>query len=146
MGGFTKKIDQKSSRGKVVILLFSLRVFVPLVYPTVNQNTYASLEKVEEVCIGCQRSGDFHESWLERDAWQAYGYEVGQGSCSYFTPSLNRWFPEQMNGKELVLSRCCFNDKTSNTIEGKRNQMMGNGEWIDREDEGAYELVKTFKY
>ena len=51
-----------------------------------------------------------------------------------------------MNGKELVLSRYCFNDKASNTIEGKRNQTMENGEWIDRENEGTYELVKKFKY
>ena len=146
MVDFTNTINWKSSRGKVVILLLSLGVFVPLIGQTVNQNTYSSLEKAEEACIGWQQSGAVHESLSERDAWQTYGYEVGQGSCSYVTPSLSRRFSEQMNGKELVLSRYCFNDKASNTIEGKRNQTMENGEWIDRENEGTYELVKTFKY
>lgn len=51
-----------------------------------------------------------------------------------------------MNGKELVLSRLCVNDKANNKIVGKRNNTMENGEWIKRKNEGTYEIVKTFKY
>ena len=51
-----------------------------------------------------------------------------------------------MNGKELVLSRLCINDKANNTIVGKRNLAMENGEWIERRNEGAYEKDKIFKY
>ncbi len=51
-----------------------------------------------------------------------------------------------MNGKELVLSRICVNDKANNTIVGMRNDAMESGTWVKRKNEGAYEMVTTFMY
>ena len=51
-----------------------------------------------------------------------------------------------MKGKELVLSRVCVNDKASNTIVGRKNKAMENGEWIDRKNEGTYDIVTVFRY
>ena len=51
-----------------------------------------------------------------------------------------------MKGKELVLSRVCVNDKAKNIINGRKNEVRENGEWIDRKNEGTYELVTTFRY
>ena len=144
MSGSTNRIDWKSPRGKAVILLLSLGVFVPIIVQAVNRNTYSSLEKAEAACTWWRQSGDVHESLSQDDAWRTYGYEVGQGSCDYVQPSLTRRYP--MNGKELVLSRLCVNDKANNKIVGKRNNTMENGEWIERKNEGTYEIVKTFKY
>ena len=133
-----------SDRVKVCILLLSLGALVPLIIKVLSQNTYPSLEQAEAACTWWRQSGDVHESLSQDNAWQTYGYEVGQGSCDYVNPSLTRRYP--MNGKELVLSRLCVNDKAKNTIIGKRNEAMENGQWVERKNEGTYEMVRTFKY
>ena len=51
-----------------------------------------------------------------------------------------------MNGKELVLSRVCVNDKANNTIVGRRNDSLENGKWIKWKNEGTYEMVTAFRY
>ena len=144
MGSFIDKIDLKSDRGKFCIFLLSLGALVPLTIKVLSQNTYPSLEQAEAACTWWRQSGDVHESLSPDNARQTYGYEVGQGSCDYVEPSLTRRYP--MNGKELVLSRLCVNDKENNTIVGKRNLAMENGEWIERKNEGTYERTTIFKY
>ena len=71
---------------------------------------------------------------------------MGQGSCDYVNPSLTRRFAKQMNGKELVLSRYCFNDKANNRIEGRKNVVMEDGTWVEGENEGSYMHAETFRY
>ena len=51
-----------------------------------------------------------------------------------------------MNGKELVLSRVCVNDKANNKIVGRRNDALENGKWIKWKNEGTYEMVTSFHY
>ena len=51
-----------------------------------------------------------------------------------------------MNGKELVLSRVCVNDKANNTIVGRRNDAMETGKWVKWKNEGVYEVVTAFRY
>ena len=144
MGGFTNQMNLKSSQGKLFILLLLIGALVPLIVKVSTQDAYPSLEKAEAACTWWRQSGDVHESLSRKNARQTYGYEVGQGSCDYVEPSLTRRYP--MNGKELVLSRLCVNDKANNTIVGKRNLAMENGEWIERENEGTYERTAIFKY
>jgi len=152
MGNLIKKLKLKSSKSKFVILLASLSVFSVIIGKGVNRisqaepTVYSSLKKAEEACIGWQQTGDLHRSLTRENARQTYGYYVGQGSCDFVIPSLGRRFSEQMNGKELVLSRLCVNDKVNNTILGKRNDVMENGDWINRKNEGTYETVTTFRY
>ena len=141
---FKNRIEWKSPAVKAVVLLLSLSSLAALIVKAFNQNTYSSLEKAEAACTWWRQSGDVHESLSQDNAWQTYGYEVGQGSCDYVNPSLTRRYP--MNGKELVLSRLCVNDKARNTIIGKRNEAMENGQWVERKNEGTYEMVRTFKY
>ena len=71
---------------------------------------------------------------------------MGQGSCDFVNPSLARRFSKQMKGKELVLSRVSVTDKANNVIVGRKNEVMENGEWIDRKNEGTYEMATTFRY
>ena len=141
---FKNRIEWKSPAVKAVVLLLSLSSLAALIVKAFNQNTFSSLEKAEAACTWWRQSGDVHESLSRKNARQTYGYEVGQGSCDYVEPSLTRRYP--MNGKELVLSRLCVNDKANNTIVGKRNLAMENGEWIERKNEGAYERTAIFKY
>ena len=48
-----------------------------------------------------------------------------------------------MQGKELVKSRYCINNKATNTIEGRKNAAMEKGL---KGDNGTYTTEKTFKY
>lgn len=152
MGGFTNKMDWSSRKGKTVIVLMSLGVLIPVIGKVVSPRSsakpsvYSSLEKAEAACIGWQQSGDVHESLSQDNAWQTYGRFMGQGSCDFVTPSLGRRYSKQMNGKELVLSRICVNDKANNTIVGRRNDVMEHGGWIDGKNEGTYKMVTTFRY
>ena len=140
------RMNLRISRVKTIVVLLVCTACLPVIAKAVNQQTFASLEDAETACIGWQQSGDVHKSLTEDDAMRTYGYEVGQGSCDYVRPSLTRRFSRQMQGKEIVLSRYCFNDKANNVIEGRRNDAMETGEWIERENEGTYRVVKTFRY
>ncbi len=152
MSIFTNKMNWKSRKGKTVIALLSLGVILPVVDKFFNRISlrtpmvYSSLEKAESACVGWRQSGDMHASLSRDNARQTYGFYVGQGSCDFVTPSLGRRYSKQMNGKELVLSRLCINDKANNIIVGRRNDVMENGSWIDRKNEGTYKKVKLFRY
>ena len=152
MGGLFDKLGWSSTKGKAFIFLVSLGILIPVIGKVVHQTllakpmVYSSLLKAEEACIGWRQSGDVHESLSRDNAYQTYGYFVGQGSCDFVNPSLGRRFSKQMKGKELVLSRLCVNDKANNIIVGRKNEVMENGEWIDRKNEGTYDMVITFRY
>ncbi len=146
MSDLRSKINGAPAKPKVMIVVLLFSACLPIIAKAVGQTKFSSLEEAEAACIGWQQSGDVHDSLSEEDAMRTYGYEVGQGSCDYVTPSLTRRYSKQMQGKELVRSRYCINDKSTNTIEGKRNDAMENGEWIERGNEDSYELVKTFRY
>ena len=152
MGGLFDKLGCSSTKGKAFIFLVSLGILIPVIGKVVHQTllakpmVYSSLLKAEEACIGWRQSGDVHESLSRDNAYQTYGYFVGQGSCDFVNPSLGRRFSEQMKGKELVLSRVCVNDRANNIIVGRKNEVMENGEWIDRKNEGTYDMVTTFRY
>ena len=118
------KLDLQSWKVKVLVALLFLAALVPVVGKTLVDSRYPSLEKAEE-------------------AWDLYGREVGQGSCDYVTPSLTRRFFAQMNGKELVKSRYCLNNKATNTFEGRRNEAMEVGL---NGDNGTYQAEQTFRY
>ena len=146
----TNKMDWKSRKGKAIILLLSLGVILPIVGKVVNRASsgkpkiYSSLEKAEAACTWWRQTGDVHESISWENARHALGLFEGQGSCDYVNPSLTRRYP--MNGKELVLSRVCVNDKANNTIVGRRNDAMESGEWVKWKNEGVYEVVTAFRY
>ena len=152
MGGIFDKSNWSFTKRKTFVLLLSLGVLIPVIVKVVHRTSLAkptvhsSLLKAEEACISWRQSGDVHESLSRDNAYQTYGYFIGQGSCDFVNPSLLRRFSEQMKGKELVLSRVCVNDKASNTIEGRKNETMENGKWIDRKNEGTYDLVTAFRY
>ncbi|AKN60920.1 hypothetical protein WB44_07200 [Synechococcus sp. WH 8020] len=146
----TNKMDWKSRKGKAIILLLSLGVILPIVGKVVNRASsgkpkiYSSLEKAEAACTWWRQTGDVHESISWENARHALGLFEGQGSCDYVNPSLTRRYP--MNGKELVLSRVCVNDKANNTIVGRRNDAMETGKWVKWKNEGVYEVVTAFRY
>ena len=146
----TNKMDWKSRKGKAIILLLSLGVILPIVGKVVNRvssrnpKIYSSLEKAEAACTWWRQTGDVHVSISWENARHALGLFEGQGSCDYVNPSLTRRYP--MNGKELVLSRVCVNDKANNTIVGRRNDAMETGKWVKWKNEGVYEVVTTFRY
>ena len=152
MGGFFNKLDRSSTKVKAFILLLSLGILISVIgkvfYQTLlaKSRVYSSLLKAEEACISWRQSGDVHESLSRDNAYQTYGHFVGQGSCDFVNPSLGRRFSKQMKGKELVLSRVCVNDKANNIIVGRKNEVMENGEWIDRKNEGTYEMSSAFHY
>ena len=152
MGGLFDKLDWSSTKVKAFILLLSLGISIPVIGKVVHRillaksMVYPSLLKAEEACIGWRQSGDVHESLSRDNAYQTYGYFMGQGSCDFVNPSLVRRFSKQMKGKELVLSRVCVNDKANNIIVGRKNEVMENGEWIDRKNEGTYDMATTFRY
>ena len=146
MTDLRSRVNVSSSRVKIIIVFLSFSACLPLIAKAVNQTPFSSLEDAEAACIGWQQSGDVHQSLSDEDAMRTYGYEVGQGSCDFVRPSLTRRYSKQMQGKEIVRSRYCFNDKSSNTIEGRRNDAMENGTLVERENEGTYRLVKTFRY
>ena len=133
----------QGTRLNVLVILVGC---LPVIAKAIDENTYASLEKAEEACIGWRQSGDVHASLSAENAWRTYGFEVGQGSCDYVNPSLTRRFAKQMNGKELVLSCYCFNDKANNRIEGRKNVVMEDGTWVEGENEGSYMHAETFRY
>lgn len=137
------QLDWKSPKSKAFIALVCLGVLIPTISNAVSANTYPSLEKAEEACIAWQQSGNVHQSLTDEEAWSIYGREVGQGSCDFVRPSLTRRFSKQMQGKELVKSRYCINNKATNTIEGRRNAAMEQGL---KESNSAYTTEKTFKY
>ena len=137
------KLDLQSWKVKVLVALLFLAALVPVVGTTLVDSRYPSLEKAEEACIAWQQSGNVHESLTDREAWDLYGREVGQGSCDYVTPSLTRRFFAQMKGKELVKFRYCLNNKATNTIEGRRNEAMEVGL---NGDNGTYQAEQTFRY
>ena len=147
---FTNKMDWKSRKGKAVIVLLSLSVIIPVIGKVVNRyssakpKVYSSLEKAEAACTWWRQTGDVHESISWENARHALGLYEGQGSCDYVNPSLTRRYP--MNGKELVLSRVCVNDKANNKIVGRRNDALENGKWIKWKNEGTYEIVTSFHY
>ena len=146
----TNKMDWKSRKGKAIILLLSLGVILPIVGKVVNRASsgkpkiYSSLEKAEAACTWWRQTGDVNESISWENARHALGLFEGQGSCDYVNPSLTRRYP--MNGKELVLSRVCVNDKANNTIVGRRNDAMETGKWVKWKNEGVYEVVTAFRY
>ncbi len=146
----TNKMELNSRKGKVVILLLSLGVILPIFGKVINRvspgkaKIYTSLEKAEAACTWWRQTGDVHESISWENARHALGLYEGQGSCDYVNPSLTRRYP--MNGKELVLSRVCVNDKANNTIVERRNDALENGKWIKWKNEGSYEMVTTFRY
>ncbi|WP_413429797.1 hypothetical protein [Synechococcus sp. Cu2B8-bc1011] len=146
----TNKMDWKSRKGKAIILLLSLGVILPIVGKVVDRASsgkpkiYSSLEKAEAACTWWRQTGDVHESISWENARHALGLFEGQGSCDYVNPSLTRRYP--MNGKELVLSRVCVNDKANNTIVGRRNDAMETGKWVKWKNEGVYEVVTAFRY
>ena len=150
MSFFTNKMDWKSKKGKTIIVLLSLSVIIPVIGKVVNRysststKVYSSLEKAEAACTWWRQTGDVHESISRENAWKTLGRFEGQGSCDYVNPSLTRRYP--MNGKELVLSRVCINDKANNTIVGRRNDALENGDWIKLKNEGTYEMVTSFHY
>ena len=150
MSFFTNKMDWKSKKGKTIIVLLSLSVIIPVIGKVVNRysststKVYSSLEKAEAACTWWRQTGDVHESISRENAWKTLGRFEGQGSCDYVNPSLTRRYP--LNGKELVLSRVCVNDKVNNTIIGRRNDALENGDWIKLKNEGTYEMVTTFHY
>ena len=150
MSFFTNKMDWKSKKGKTIIVLLSLSVIIPVIGKVVNRysststKVYSSLEKAEAACTWWRQTGDVHESISRKNAWKTLGRFEGQGSCDYVNPSLTRRYP--MNGKELVLSRVCVNDKANNTIVGRRNDALENGDWIKLKNEGTYEMVTSFHY
>ena len=150
MSFFTNKMDWKSKKGKTIIVLLSLSVIIPVIGNVLNRyssnkpKVYPSLEKAEAACTWWRQTGDVHESISRENAWKTLGRFVGQGSCDYVNPSLTRRYP--MNGKELVLSRLCLNDKANNTIAGRRNDVLENGDWIKYKNEGTYKVVTTFRY
>ena len=152
MSGLFDRLNWSSTKGKAFIFLLSVGVFIPVIGKVVHQTwlaksmVYSSLLKAEEACIAWRQSGDVHESLSRDNAYQTYGYFMGQGSCDFVNPSLVRRFSKQMKGKELVLSRVCVNDKANNTIVGRKNEVMENGDWIDRKNEGTYDMVATFRY
>ena len=152
MGGLFDKLDWSSTKVKAFILLLSLGISIPVIGKVVHRillaksMVYPSLLKAEEACIGWRQSGDVHESLSRDNAYQTYGYFMGQGSCDFVNPSLGRRFSKQMKGKGLVLSRVCVNDKANNIIVGRKNKVMENGEWIDRKNEGTYDMAATFRY
>ena len=147
---FTNKMDWKSKKGKAVIVLLSLSVIIPVIGKVINRYSsakpkfYPSLEKAEAACTWWRQTGDVHESISWENAWNTLGRFEGQGSCDYVNPSLTRRYP--LNGKELVLSRVCVNDKANNTIVGRRNEALENGDWIKLKNEGTYEMVTSFHY
>lgn len=150
MGIFTNKMDWKSRKGKTVIYLLSLSVIVPIIgkvvhrYSSAKPTSYSSLEKAEAACTWWRQTGSVHESISRDNARHALGLFEGQGSCDFVNPSLTRRYP--MNGKKLVLSRVCVNDKANNTIIGRRNEALESGQWIKWKNEGTYEMVTTFRY
>ncbi len=150
MGIFTNKMDWKSRKGKTVIFLLSLSVIVPIIgkvvhrYSSSKPTVYSSLEKAEAACTWWRQTGSVHESISRDNARHALGLFEGQGSCDFVNPSLTRRYP--MNGKNLVLSRVCVNDKANNTIIGRRNEALESGKWIKWKNEGTYEMVTTFRY
>ena len=150
MNFFTNKMDWTSRKGKAIIVLLSLSVTIPVIGNVVNRysstktKVYSSLEKAEAACTWWRQTGDVHESISRENAWKTLGRFEGQGSCDYVNPSLTRRYP--MNGKELVLSRVCINDKANNTIVGRRNDALENGDWIKLKNEGTYKVVTTFRY
>ena len=137
------QLDWRSPKSKALIALVCLGFLIPTISNAVSANTYPSLEKAEEACIAWQQSGNVHQSLTDEEAWSIYGREVGQGSCDFVRPSLTRRFSKQMQGKELVKSRYCINNKATNTIEGRRNAAMEQGL---NESNSAYTTEKTFKY
>ena len=150
MGIFTNKMDLKSRKGKTVIFLLSLSVIVPIIgkvvhrYSSAKPTSYSSLEKAEAACTWWRQTGSVHESISRDNARHALGLFEGQGSCDFVNPSLTRRYP--MNGKKLVLSRVCVNDKANNQIIGRRNEALESGQWIKWKNEGTYEMVTTFRY
>ncbi|WP_186545638.1 hypothetical protein [Synechococcus sp. ROS8604] len=148
MGIFTNKMDWKSRKGKTVIFLLSLSVIVPIIgkvvhrYSSSKPTVYSSLEKAEAACTWWRQTGNVHESISWDNARHALGLFEGQGSCDFVNPSLTRRYP--MNGKNLVLSRVCVNDKANNTIIGRRNKALESSKWIKWKNEGTYEMVATF--
>ena len=147
---FTNKMDWKSRKGKTVIVLLSLSVIIPIIgnvinrYSSAKPTVYSSLEKAEAACTWWRQTGNVRESISWENAQHALGLFEGQGSCDFVNPSLTRRYP--MNGKELVLSRVCVNDKANNTIVGRRNDALETGQWIKWKNEGSYEIVTTFRY
>jgi hypothetical protein len=143
-------MDWKSRKGKTVIFLLSLSVIVPIIgkvvhrYSSAKPTSYSSLEKAEAACTWWRQTGSVHESISRDNARHALGLFEGQGSCDFVNPSLTRRYP--MNGKKLVLSRVCVNDKAKNTIIGRRNEALESGQWIKWKNEGTYEMVTTFRY
>ena len=152
MGSPFKKLNWRIPKSKLVIALLSLAILIPVMSRLQIQTSqnkparYTSLQEAEEACISWQQSGDVHKSLSRDNALKTYGYVVGQGSCDFVIPSIGRRFTEQMKGKELVLSRLCMNDKANNTILGKQNNEMENGEWTKNKNEGTYKIVSTFHY
>ena len=133
----------KSPKSKGLLALACLGILMPIISNAVSTNTYPSLEKAEEACIAWQQSGNVHQSFTDEEAWTIYGREVGQGSCDFVRPSLTRRFSKQMQGKELVKSRYCINNKATNTIEGRKNAAM---ESELKESNGTYTTQKIFQY
>ena len=150
MGIFTNRMDWKSRKGKTVIFLLSLSVIVPIIgkvvhrYSSAKPTVYSSLEKAEAACTWWRQTGSVHGSISRDNARHALGLFEGQGSYDFVNPSLTRRYP--MNGKKLVLSRVCVNDKANNTIIGRRNEALESGQWIKWKNEGTYEMVTTFRY
>ena len=136
-------LNWRSPKSKALIALVCLGVLIPIIGNAVSANTYPSLEKAEEACIAWQQSGNVHQSFTDEEAWTIYGREIGQGSCDVVSPSLGRRFSKQMQGKELVKSRYCINNKATNTIEGRKNAAMESGV---KESNGTYTTQTTFKY
>jgi hypothetical protein len=140
---FSNKMDWSTTKGKILIMLLSLGVILPITGKLIRKYEYPSLEKAEEACIAWQQTGQVHQSLAEDEAISSWGRQLQ--TVDPVIPLAGRRFSNQLNGKSLVLSRICTNDRSKNEIIGTINTSMEDGTW-SKENTGTYQASQSFHY
>ena len=94
-------MDWSTTKGKIVIMLLSLGVILPITGKLISKYEYPSLEKAEEACIAWQQTGQVHQSLAEDAAISTWGRQLQ--TVDPVIPLAGRRFSNQLNGKSLVL-------------------------------------------
>ena len=96
-------MDWSTSKGRIVIMLLSLGVILPITGKLISKHKYPSLEKAEEACIAWQQTGQVHQSLTEDEAISTWGRQLQ--TVDRVIPLAGQRFSNQLNGKNLVHSR-----------------------------------------
>ena len=157
MSFFTNKMDWMSRRGKIVIVLISSSVLLPLIGDYLSNRKYPSLAQAENACNAWEGKGIEHEYQVELSDREKVNEFLKLNPDGLRLAYKRNSYEEYVSRKERyvnvtrykilsIFSRYCEEETDTNQYLGYINQVVERKKYDGLNNKGEYEIVKHFRY